>query len=189
MKSQHWQNFTPAEAEVRNFIGGIRGWSESFDVNGSPRQLFEWDEYKSNSSIFGAISYELRVPAIMDGWHHTVSFTRGDNRHQSTNGILKSYCRPGVYQMLLHFQHPHPRVGPQVNEINNFSGAPLIFLATPSGEDAGDPTKIDDYFVARLHMFNPANGVEASLWNSAEYRGKFSLTGYPITLPHLVNPY
>lgn len=196
MKSQSWNNFTPQTTRVVKFIGGVRGWTEGHDVNGANIANLAWEEINSTSSLFGAISYELRVSEDHNGWHHMLAMYGhggGSSSVGFANAILKETVRPGVYQFLLHFQYPVPRNGWRAGASTSFfptppaGGISQSYLAQSFGGENGTGV-LFDMFVARPTMVNPSNIDDfVELWDANIYSGRQPVTGFPVTMPEF-NP-
>lgn len=198
MKSQSWNSFTPASSAVINFQGGVRGYDNLYAGLNQERSDWTNDTCKSTSSIFGAISYELRVSAIHSGWHHGVMFQTASGGRVFTNGIVKRACHPGVYQMFLHFKSVNPSMGPMkdVNLNFNIDLNVATFLKMLHGVKYPQETYRPDMMVARPYLMDPTNvNNQFNLWSATAYTNNHGnttnnqLSGFPINMPHVVNPY
>ena len=196
MLSQHWTDFhTASSSGVDNFYGGIL-----------PEYTFV--EYKNANRVFCGITYRLKVASAQNGWHHFMGMYSGVQGVSFSNASVKQNCRPGYYQMCLHFHFmkPHYEIasgtgyGPQGTDghidnwyINSYRYS-MFYGQGAAGYGTGGTwanNKVQDVMVFRPTLVDPANANNfVRLWNdnSSNYKGwQPYFTGIPLVDPNNID--
>lgn len=194
MKSLHWVDFVPPTSKIDGFYGGIH----------LPyRQINPATDVES----FCAITYRLQVAEDQNGFHHFMGMYTSLQGAAYANACMKEACRPGSYQIVLHFNFLNPQVGKSTSfrensyKVSMFAqqgigdsvADPLIYgTANVFGADANYPSwmnnAIMDVMVFRPTLVDPDDqNSRVNLWKDTAYNGwQMFFTGFPLADPNIV---
>ena len=183
MKALHWTDFAPTDSKVNAWMGGIH-----------PKLTF--DRFKNGNEGFCAITYQLQVNAAHNGWHHFMGMFTAIQGVAFSNACVKTACRPGSYQMVLHFDMPKPHIvdpaaSSDVNYYEN-SYSQSMFMGQDNPNYGTNQYWVNgnlmDVMVFRPSLVDPTNcNNRVDLWNSAAYDGWIPFfTGFPLFTPENV---
>ncbi len=202
MKSLHWLEFVPATSKVDGFHGGIHPPYTGISAN-------------SGEESFCAITYRLQVAEAQNGFHHFMSMYTGLQGAAYANGCVKEACRPGSYQIMLHFNFLTPQVSqaadfrensykismffgqdidnPRTQPQNNLWTAPVNYsTANVFRANANYPSWVNnakmDVMVFRPSLVDPTDAnSRVDLWKDTAYDGwQMFFTGFPLADPNIV---
>lgn len=208
MKSQVWTGFTPAASGIENLHGGIMLYdktgtydpvaTENYYVNDANGEKNRNGLFVNKSTYFMSLSYDLKVSATHDGWHHYVGFYSDRNGPSYSGGVVKLACPAGVYRMFLHFQAPLPKVGSDQGDANletTLIGQPLSGVTDYLIRGFGVRTNgsHDNIMSFQPLLIAPTQaGTQFKLYDPLQYDaevGGIGAEGYPISFPENFNPY
>ena len=161
----------------------------------------------SAEESFCAITYRLQVAEAQNGFHHFMAMYTGLQGVAYANGCVKEACRPGLYQIMLHFNFLSPQVSQSADfrensyKISMFSGqgvdkrtaGPVDYsTANVFGADANYPSWVNnakmDIMVFRPSLVNPTDAnSRVDLWKDTAYDGwQMFFTGFPLADPDII---
>jgi hypothetical protein len=161
MTSQHWENFVPSSSKVSGWYGGT-----------APSMTY-WVYRRGDA--FTAVTYRLHVAEAQNGWHHTMGMFTSWGGVKASNAVVKRACRPGFYQMLLHFSNPNPYDGYTYNKIKEDPGFDHAL-----GQNAA--TNSFDHWSGKAYwQGSPYTGAGSTFWVHSAYDFGGSGRGQPLT--------